>query len=107
MKEDLIWWQHNASIGKNPIRLKKFQIELSSDASLTGWGAHCEGKSAHGFWSKIERKFSINYLELLAAFFALKCFVVYCTKCEILIRIDNTSAISYINRTGGVSKCPT
>lgn len=54
MKEDLRWWQHNASIKKNPIRLKKFQIELSSDASLTGLGTHCEGKSANGFWSKLE-----------------------------------------------------
>ena len=106
MKEDLLWWQHPSSIGKNPLRLRKFKIELSSDASLTGWGAHCEGKSAHEFWSKIERKFSINYLELLAAFFALQCFVSHCTNCEVLIRIDNTSAISYINKQAEF-KCPT
>jgi len=102
MKEDLEWWQHKATIGKNPIRLNQFKAELSSDASLTGWGAHCQGISAHGFWSSEERKFSINYLELLAAFFTLKCFVTHYSNCEILLRMDNTSAIAYINRAGGV-----
>lgn len=102
MKNDLDWWQYKAVRGKNPIRLNQFLLELSSDASLTGWGAHCQGISAHGFWSTEERQFSINYLELLAAFFALKCFATDYSNCEILLRIDNTSAIAYINRAGGV-----
>ena len=43
----------------------------------------------------------INLLELLAAFFALKC---YCSKmgnCHIQLQIDNTTAIAYINNMGG------
>lgn len=42
-----------------------------------------------------ERK---SYKLFEAAFFALKCFA----SCEILLRIDNTTAISYINRMGSV-----
>lgn len=102
MKDDLDWWQHNAMTSLNPIRLNKFKTVISSDASLRGWGAHHEGVYAHGQWSEEERKFSINYLELLAAFFALKSFVSHLGDCEILLRIDNTSAIAYINRAGGV-----
>lgn len=99
--EELSWWKINTPISSNPIRTLQFKLEMSSDASLTGWGAHCNGVNAHGFWTKEERKFSINYLELLAAYFALKCFADQLLNCEILLRIDNTSAISYINRTGG------
>jgi len=102
MREDLNWWQRNASIGKNPIRLHKFTAEISSDASLTGWGAHFQDRSTHGFWTKKEKQFSINYLELLAAFFALECFVSELRNCEILLRLDNTTAIAYINKAGGV-----
>lgn len=102
MYDDLIWWKENAQIGYNPIRTFKFALEISSDASLSGWGAHCQGSSSQGFWNQHEKQFSINYLELLAAFFALKCFVFSLHNCEVLLRMDNTSAISYINRTRGV-----
>jgi len=39
---------------------------------------------------------------LLAAFFALECFVSELRNCEILLRLDNTTAIAYINKAGGV-----
>ena len=102
MTEDLLWWQKNALIGKNPIRTHEFVMEISSDASLTGWGAFCNGVSTHGLWTEKEKRFSINYLELLAAFFAIKCFASQLSNSEILLRIDNTSAISYINKAGGI-----
>lgn len=43
-------------------------MEIFSDASLTGWGAYCEGKRTHGYWSEEERLIHINILELMAAF---------------------------------------
>lgn len=76
MKEDLLWWQYNFIIGKNPIRLNKFQVELLSDASLIGWGAYCEGKSAHGLWSKLERK--LSYYKLFGALSSFLCLKVFC-----------------------------
>jgi len=39
-------------------------------------------------------------LELLAAFFALRCFTSELSNKEILLRLDNTTAICYINRAG-------
>lgn len=55
----------------------------------------------HGFWNKDEQNYHINSLELLAAFFGLKCFAKSIQNCEILLRIDNTTAIAYINKFGG------
>lgn len=49
-----------------------------------------------------EQRYHINYLELLAAFLALKTFTKELTNCKILLKLDNTTAISYINRMGGV-----
>lgn len=49
-----------------------------------------------------ERKQHINHLELIVAFYALKCFASDCRKCEILFRVDNTTALAYINRMGGI-----
>lgn len=102
MLEDLEWWKLNAIIGSNPIRTQNFTTEIFSDSSLTGWGCYCNGSKAFGFWNKQERKKHINYLELLAAFFAVKCFASQLSQCEVLLRLDNTTAIAYVNRAGGV-----
>ncbi|CAD6218299.1 GSCOCG00011431001-RA-CDS, partial [Cotesia congregata] len=102
MMEDLVWWRINAIIGSCPIRTHKYTLEIFSDSSLSGWGCYCKGKEAFGFWNKEERKNHINYLELLAAFFAIKCFTSKLSNQEFLLRLDNTTAIAYINRAGGV-----
>lgn len=41
-------------------------------------------------------------MELKAAFFALRCFALDLADSNVLLRIDNTTAISYINRFGSV-----
>lgn len=50
----------------------------------------------------IKKTLHINSLELLAIFFGLKCFASHLLNCEILLRVDNMTAISYVNRMGGV-----
>lgn len=79
-----------------------FKISIYSDASLTGWGAFSEGIKIGGFWNPEERKHHINFLELLASLLALKSFAKDLRNCEILLKMDNTTAISYIIKTGGV-----
>ncbi|CAK1581282.1 unnamed protein product [Parnassius mnemosyne] len=102
VKLDLSWWQNKINTAYNPIKQYQFILEIWSDASSTGWGVHCDGKVARGFWSIQDKQNHINYLELLAAYFGLKCFAKDLKNCEILLRVDNTTAISYINRMGGV-----
>ncbi|XP_046478644.1 uncharacterized protein [Neodiprion pinetum] len=102
LQEDFAWWKVNITLAVNPVRKFKFQKEIFSDASTTGWGAFCEGNTAHGFWKSSEMNLHINCLELIATFMALKCFARDLSNCELLLRIDNTTAISYVNRRGGV-----
>ena len=86
----------------NPIRFSKYDKKIYSNASLSGWGVCCNGKRANGYWKENEKYLSINHLELLAAFFGLNIFGSELKNCQILLHIDNTSAIAYINRMGGV-----
>ncbi|XP_048489242.1 uncharacterized protein LOC105380262 isoform X1 [Plutella xylostella] len=101
--QDLHWWRDNIFSTNNQMRTLSYKKEIFTDASRTGWGAVCDGKKANGRWKATEAEHHINYLELLAAFLGLKSFVneddAHCT---ILLRIDNTTAISYINRLGGI-----
>lgn len=99
---DLRWWLSHIKNSSNSLRIDFFHLEIFSDASLTGWGMSCNETRSHGFWSREEKKEHINYLELKAAFFGLKCCVNNRTNQNILLRIDNTTAIAYINRMGGI-----
>lgn len=104
IQKDLIWWQNIFSdkSQRNFIRSGNFKLEIFSDASLTEWGAVCNGLRTHGFWSSVDKSYHINYLELLAVFYALRCFASHLKNCEILLRIDNSTAAAYINRKGSV-----
>lgn len=98
---DLHWWCKNMH-KSNLIKQHNFALEIHTDSSLTGWGAVSEGKKTSGSWSYLEKENHINFLELKAAFLGLQCFSKNLKNCEILLRIDNTTAISYINKCGGI-----
>ena len=100
--EELYWWERLGALAHNPIRRNDFQLEIFTDASLSGLGTFFNGKRANGYWKNEEMSTHINQLELLAAFFGLKCFAGNHENCQVLLHIDNTTAISYINRMGGV-----
>ena len=100
--QDLNWWKTNIHKAVAPFKQHKYKTEIFSDASLSGWGASCNNKRIHGFWTFDEKQMHINVLELKATFLGLKTFGNTLNNCEILLRIDNTTAISYINRMGGV-----
>lgn len=101
IKSELKWWQYNIN-RSNPIKQFNFLIEIHTDASTTGWGAVCSHRKASGSWSRSEQEHHINYLELKAALLGLQCFTKDIYNCEILLRIDNTTAVAYINKMGGV-----
>lgn len=99
---DINWWINAIEKSVHRIKDDHFVSEIFSDASTTGWGAACEGQTASGQWSESESRLHINQLELLAAFFALKIFAKNYYNCQILMRVDNTTAVAYINRMGGI-----
>lgn len=100
--EELNWWLRSIPISSNDIKIPNFNIEIYSDASKTGWGIYCNGEGSHGFWDVKEQKQDINYLELSAAYIGLKCFAQAKNNYSVLLKIDNTTAIAYINHMGGV-----
>jgi hypothetical protein len=100
--KDLNWWKSRISSCSFSLLPLEYTLEIFSDASRTGWGAYANNSRTHGAWRSEERVFHINQLELLAVFLGLKYFAHSRHNCSILLRIDNTTAISYVNRMGGV-----
>ncbi len=79
---------------------------LTTDASLTGWGAILEGRSRQGLWKNHHLSWHINRLEMLAVFLALKNFLADLRGHHVLVRSDNTSVVSYINHQWGLRSHP-
>ena len=50
----------------------KHALQIFTDASKEGWGAHLNERTARGTWSVPESKLHINHLELKVVFLALK-----------------------------------
>ena len=86
--------------GKTPLR-SEIDLVIDSDASLRGWGAACQEQRTGGPWSAQEGNMDINCLELLAATLAVQTFTKDRTGLSVLLRIDNTTAVAYINNLGG------
>ena len=75
---------------------------ITTDASLTGWGATHQGRIARGVWDSDLRSEHINYLELMAVYLALQHFEQFIVGSHVLIRTDNTTTKFYINKQGGL-----
>ena len=101
-QEELQWWlDHLAAWNGKTIMAEKPSVVIESDASTRGWGATCEGVRTGGPWSPEESQWHINCLEALAAFHAVKCFVRDKKSITVLLRLDNTTAVAYVNKLGG------
>jgi hypothetical protein len=68
---------------------------------LQGWGGHMEGIRTRGHWTLEQQQWNINILELSAVESVLLSLVREVKDNTILLRIDSTMAISYINKFGG------
>ena len=108
----LRWWleESNVLLGQ-PLHPLKHALQIFTDTSKEGWGAHLDQHTARGAWSLPESKLHINHLELKAVFLALKEFrTLVCNK-TVLIATDNTTVVAYINKEGGdevgLPVCPT
>lgn len=102
LQSDFKWWLnklHSPPVFRSLCR-QKFSYEIFSDVSLTGWSISMGTTKTHGWWSHQEKLEHINFLELKAVEYALRTFVSDLRSRDILIRIDNTTAIAYINKMG-------
>ena len=107
----LQWWlDENNVLSGQPLHPLQHALQLFTDASNEGWGAHLGDHTAKGVWSDSESQLHINFLELKAVLLALKKFEQQCWGQIILIATDNTTVVSYINKEGGyeirLTLCP-
>ena len=99
-KSELNWWVDNIANEQNNIERGPPTLQITTDASLSGWGAECQGISTGGQWSFVEAQQHINYLELYAAFLGLQTFAKNKCHMHIRLRLDNTTGVSVINHMG-------
>ena len=64
-------------------------------------GAHYNGMSIRGHWSMAEKGLHKNALELKAGIFAVKAFEKQKQNINVLLKMDNRSAVAYVNRMSG------
>ena len=100
--EDLQWWElHLTSWNGRSLIIQELSMTITSDASLLAWGATSNGVQTSGPWSPAEQSLHINCLELLAATLAIQTYAKEKSGISILLRLDNSTAVAYINRKGG------
>ena len=99
----LQWWLEEDNVLQGqPLHPIRHALQIFTDASKEGWGAHLNEFTARGSWSVPESKLHINYLELKAVFLALKEFQDLCVGKIVLVATDNTTVVAYINKEGGM-----
>lgn len=94
------WWISGA-IEKGCHFREPHRVTVTSDASLFGWGGHCDSRVAQGRWSRLELSRQINWLELRAARLVLQAFLPLVRGQHVLLLTDNTTTKAHINRQGG------
>ena len=98
----LDWWQNPSNVMKgSDLHPKDHSIQLFTDASNEGWGAHLDQNSTKGLWSDREKRLHINVLELKAVSLALRDFKDQCQNQTVLVATDNSTVVAYINKQGG------
>ena len=99
---DLLWWTQGAAQENGRVIIPpKVDSVIFSDASKIGWGAHLLQVSIGGRWKEPEALDHINYLELKAAYLALRAFLPLIRGNHVQFGLDNRTAVAYINQLGG------
>ena len=98
----LRWWLEESNVlSGQPIHPLKHALQIFTDASKEGWGAHLNKRTARGTRSLPASKLHKYHFELKAVFLALKEFQDHCSNNIVLVATDNTTVVAYINKEGG------
>ena len=102
---DLKWWlQSISSWNGNPLLpADKPVVQISTDASGTGWGGACGNIEASGTWSKDVSFRPSNYRELLAVYKTIISLREVLKGKTVQVMSDNITTVAYINKLGGTS----
>ena len=95
IRQDLLWW-----LDRERLELVSPQLDLWSDASDVGWGAHLGVEVVSGLWSPEGQLSSINHRELLAIFYALHHFLPLVQNSAVAVYADNMTALASLRNQG-------
>ena len=102
VRPHLRWWRQDRNLFEGiPFGVWRPQLTVTTDASLSGWGAFCEARTLSGVWTAEEAKLHINLLELEAVVRAVKSLADIAEGSCLTVFSDNTTTVAYINRQGG------
>ena len=79
---------------------KDHSIQLFTDASNEGWGAHLDQSSTKSLWSDRDKRLHINILELKVVSLVLRSFKDQCQNHTVLVAMDISTEVAYINKQG-------
>ena len=96
-KSELTWWVHNITSAFNIVSHGPPVRQVTTDASLQGWGAECNNISTGGPWTTRQPQHHINYLKMLAAFIGIKTLITDEQNIHVRIRLDNTTGVNILN----------
>ena len=97
------WWlQHDAVTNGIPLHPPAPTKHVYTDASAAGWGAVLDTLSVTAPWSPEQATWSSNRRELQAILEAVNHWQDQLTRHVLLVASDNTTAIAYVNRQGGL-----
>ena len=81
-----------------PIKSHPADYVFYPDPSIKGWKGKGQEAKIWGRWNESEKEY---YIKLLAAFFCLKSFCNLKTGLKVLLKVDSTTAVAYINKKEG------
>ncbi len=94
LNRHLRWWSRVATLREGTdLHPPKCDVQVFTDASDTGWGAHCLGEEIQGDWSPLELNLHINVQEMKAILFALKSFTHLLKGKIVMFLCDNSTTV--------------
>lgn len=101
---DVDWWLASPNVLSGClIWPPSADIVLTTDASLSGWGAVWGDRFLQGLWNAQDLVLHINVLEMKAVLFAFTQWGPLWKGEPVLVHCDNTTVVQYINRQGGTA----
>ena len=100
--KDLEWWLEALKHWNGrAVLAPTIDLQLTTDASSTGWGAHLQGETSMGFWNQRMSQEHSNYRELMAVMMALQSFKRRLQGHSVQLLSDNITTVAYLNHLGG------
>ena len=97
------WWGCHFHLKEGvPLHPNKVDVQMVTDASEFGWGAHCQGQMIQGTWDDTEVRWHVNIKELQTILIAMRQFSQLIRDKTVLVLCDNSTAVSYVEKQGGL-----